>query len=268
MLNGFDWQWILYVPAMYIGIFVVLVLLKAIFRSKIKNIENISSVGGGLIPLLTTLCLACVVPILSVFGVLLDFPSIIIALLLGGASYSISDLTAKFLENKGKIFPMHVFILNTTSITLGILILFMFYGGEKEILYPELHIHADFEMYYNKDEIELYKQGNFEKDKFVHFHHEGQNQEDVIHIHKKKGITLLDFLNTLKFNFDLECKSGWIKEGEPTYTYYVNGVPAGQGINEYIIKDLDKLLVTCHGTATDEMINSVRNNACIQSKKC
>lgn len=267
MLNGFDWQWVLYVPAMYIGIFIILVLLKTIFKRKI-NVEQVSTTTSSLLPTLTALCLVCAVPILGIFGVFLDFPPIIIALLLGSASYSISDLTAKFLERKGKTFPMHIFIINTTLITIGTITLFMLYGGgEKELLNPDTHIHANFKIYKDNQEIILYNPENIENDKYVHFH-DGINEEGVIHIEGKEGVTLMDFLKTLKFDFNKDCESGFIKEGQPTHTYYINGFPAGQGVHEYIIKDLDKLLLVCHGMATPEMINSVGNNACIQSKKC
>ena len=268
MLNGFDWQWVIFVPATYITIFVFLILLNTLFKKKISNLEQISTTSSSLLPTITTICLACAVPILGIFGIFLDFPPIIIALLLGSASYSISDLIIKFLEKKGKTFTMHIFIINTLLITSGTLVLFLLYGGgEKELLNPDMHSHADLKVYANYNEIILYKNGNIEKDKYVHFH-DGEYEENVIHIEGKGQVTLNDFFKTLHFNLNQECKSGFAREGEPIFSYYVNGLPSGQDIDRYVIKDLDKLLVVCRSNVTQEMIDSVRNYACVQSKKC
>ena len=264
--NGFDSQWILFVPAMYIGIFILLVIIKTIFKRKF-NIEQISTTTSSLLPTITTICLACAVPILGVFGVFLDFPPVIIALMLGSASYSVSDLIIKFMEMKGKSFPMHIFIINTALITLGVLIIFMLYGGgEKELLNPDAHLHADLKVYANYDELDLYT-NNIEKDRYIHFH-DGKDEENVIHIEGKEQVTLMDFFKTIHFDLNQDCKTGWAIEGVPIFSYYVNGLPSGQDIDRYTIKDLDKLLVVCRGNVTNEMINSVGNNACIQSKKC
>lgn len=265
-MNGFDSQWILFVPAMYIGIFIILVIIKTIFKRK-YNLEQVSTTTSGLLPTLTTLCLACAVPILGIFGVFLDFPPIIIALLLGSASFSVSDFIVKLMERKGKSFPMHIFIINTSLITLGVVFLFMLYGsGEKELLNPDAHLHADLKVYANYNEVDVYT-SNIEKDKYIHFH-DGENEKDVIHIEGKEQVTLADFFKTIRFNINSDCKSGFGREGEPVFSYYVNGFPSGQDIDKYVIKDLDKLLVVCRGNVTKKLIDSVGNNACIQSKKC
>lgn len=266
---GFDAKWILFIPSFYIAIFLFLILIRTLFRDKIKNTEQLSTAGTGLIPAIVSFCIVCIIPALGFFGFLVNFPPLIVALLLGSSMYIISDFTIKFIEKKNRTFPMHIFITNASFITLAVLLLFFIYkenGLPLDILNPDTHLHADFKIYMDNQEVILYKPENIERDKYVHFH-DGENQEGVIHIEGKDGVTLNDFLRTIRFNFD-NCKSGFIKEGEPIYTYYVNFIPAGQSVDEYVIKDLDKLLLVCHGTATEEMLKSVSNNACIQSKKC
>lgn len=270
MATDFGAEWILYVPAMYVAIFFLIVIIKTIFRNKIKNIESASTAGTGLIPAIVSFCIVCAIPVLGFFGFFAGFPPLIVALMMGASASIFADLMAKYLEKKNRAFFMHIFIINAVLMTLAVSMMFVMYkekGVNKEVLNPEIHIHADLKVYRDGEQVLLYKPVNIEKNIYTHFH-DGENQEDVIHLEGKEGLTLINFLNSIGWDFDFECKTGFIKEGEPIYTYYVNGILSGQSPEQYVVKDLDKLLLVCHGTATEDMIKSVGNNACIQSKKC
>lgn len=267
---SFNAEWILFIPALYIGIFILIVIAKTIFKDKIKNIEQASTAGAGLIPAIISFCIVCAIPVLGFFGFLFDFPPLIVALMLGSSAHITADFIIKYLEKKNKAFTMHIFVINAVFMTLAVLLLYSIYHTDQipaETLNPDIHIHADLKIYKDDEEINLYKPENIERDKYVHFHH-GDNQTNVIHVEGKGNVVLVDFLRTIKFNFASDCLSGVIQGGEAIYTYYVNGIPSGQPPDVYEIKDLDKLLLVCHGTATKEMIESVGSNSCIQSKKC
>lgn len=108
--------------------------------------------------------------------------------------------------------------------------------------YGTAHIHADFKMYANGEEVELFTEENFEKNKFTHFHSESDPEKpnkDVIHVHTA-GITLGQFLQTLGVSLDENAR------------VYVNGsrIP---DTNMYVINDLDKILVSIGLADTTEI---------------
>lgn len=115
--------------------------------------------------------------------------------------------------------------------------------------YGTAHIHADFKMYENGEEMELYAQENFEKNKFTHFHPESNPEKpnkDVIHIHAA-GITLGQFLRTL----------GVKLAGEDAHVY-VNGARIADA-SSYIITDLDKILVSIGDADTAEIARQLQS---------
>src|SRR3989338_3867172 len=113
------------------------------------------------------------------------------------------------------------------------------------------HIHADFKVYINGEEIKIYQEKNLEKNKFTHMH-PGKDDEDVIHVHAT-GITLKQFFNT---------KSKTMK-------YYVNN-KLNDEAPDHEINDLDKILISYGDESQAEIqkqLASIGNKACIQSKK-
>ena len=137
------------------------------------------------------------------------------------------------------------------------------YGGDEE---NPVHIHADLKVFGNNGEINLYTLENIEKNSFYHFH-DGKNQENVIHFEGKKG-TLGNFLGTINTYILDDCIKKQYEKKETLYSFYVNGKPSDLDYGEYVVNDLDKLLLKCGGIPTQEQINSIKSFACIQSKKC
>ena len=130
-----------------------------------------------------------------------------------------------------------------------------------------IHIHADLKVFDEDLEINLYIPKNIEKNSFYHFHI-GKNQENVMHFEGKKG-TLADFLETINTSKLDNCIKKQYEKKESLYYFYVNGNPSELDYGDYIVNDLDKLLLKCgNEPPTQEQIDSVGNFACVQSKKC
>lgn len=134
------------------------------------------------------------------------------------------------------------------------------------------HIHADFKVYINGEEIKVYQEKNLEKNKFTHMH-PGQDEEDVIHVHAT-GITLKQFFGTLNIHLSRNCikleEKEFCTDNSKSLRYYVNGKVNVDAPN-YVIEDLDKILITIginNQTEIQKQLASIGNNACIQSKKC
>lgn len=105
------------------------------------------------------------------------------------------------------------------------------------------HYHADFKVFIDETELKLYIPENIEKNKFIHFH-DGENQENVIHFHKEGS--LADFMNTIDYDELRDCilsRSGSRKS--TLYYFYVGGVGSDLDFSEYVVKNLDKLLIKC-----------------------
>lgn len=169
----------------------------------------------------------------------------------------------------------------------------------------EFHAHADFAVYINGEKAN-FAQEKYMSDEnnslapFVHLH---DGKGNIIHFHAQ-NIALHQFLSSIGWSFDEDClttdtnqtycnqpSTGWVTDGycfiddtnqrvcvQPTsgtnlgktLKLYVNGVQNAQ-MGNYIPKDLDRILIT-YGNETLEQIqtqiNSVTNEACIQSGKC
>ena len=135
------------------------------------------------------------------------------------------------------------------------------------------HVHSDIKVYVNGEEIRVYQQKNFEKNKFTHMH-PGKDEEDVIHVHAT-GITLKQFFNTLNIKLSRNCiifedGNEFCNDRSETLKYYVNG-KINDETPDNEVKDLDKILITYGDESQTEIqkqLASIGNNACIQSKKC
>lgn len=135
------------------------------------------------------------------------------------------------------------------------------------------HIHADFKVYINGEEIKIYQEKNLEKNKFTHMH-PGKDEEDVIHVHAT-GITLKQFFNTLNIRLSRNCiiledEGEFCNTKSKTMKYYVNN-KLNDEAPDHEINDLDKILISYGDESQAEIqkqLASIGNKACIQSKKC
>ena len=134
------------------------------------------------------------------------------------------------------------------------------------------HLHADLKIYINGKEFDINREEFYEKNGFTHVH-EGENNKDVVHVHAE-GITLGHFLTSIGMEPSLTC----IAVDELEYCtvlgkrlrYVVNGASVPEGPH-YIIKDLDRILVSYGADSQEELleeIESIGDIACIQSDKC
>ena len=229
-------DWVFYISALYIAIFIFLVILKTIFKDKIKKIDELASVSGSSVGLFTSLvsfCLACTMPILGFFGFLFNFPPLLVALMLGSSIFGIGEFISMYLEKKKKDFIAHKFIINLSLTILAILLLFLMYGSETK---EEVHIHSYLRIFSDSQEIIIYNESNLDKEERVHFHH-GENQTNIVHIHEGK-ITLQDFLDSIDFSLSLDnCKNR---------IFIVNGQSLPIQLNSYVMQDRDLILLTCY----------------------
>jgi hypothetical protein len=150
------------------------------------------------------------------------------------------------------------------------------------------HVHADFALFIggkeislNMDELHAPESGSVEfweqADISVFTHlHEGTNNANVIHVHAS-GITLGMFFNSISGSINESCivltgpvESEYCDSGNKRLKAYINGKREGNS-QSYVIKDLDKILVSYGDENFSEIqkqIESITNNACIQSAKC
>lgn len=265
MAQIFDPLWIIYLPSLFIAIFIIISVIFALIKIKFEKtkISIFSTSITGLIFSVVNLCIACISTSLGFFSIFFNLPLILIGFLFGMSSISLSHL---ILEKTKRDFPFKEFIVTTSMITVSLSLMFLVYlipnviGEPRGTDEENIHIHADLKIFDNNKEIILYTPENMEKNRFYHFH-DGKNQENVIHFEGKKG-TIDNFLTTIGFQLYKLC-TGY------TRTYYtINGITYDiDEKHDYIINNLDKLLITC-GEPTQEQINSIGNFACIQSKKC
>ena len=268
---GFGIEWIVYAISIYIAIFIILILIKAILKhlGYIKDIPDVSAIGVGGVGTLSAIlgiCLACSSAIVASFGFFF-FPPVISSLLIGISVFVISDLVIKQIDKHNIHFLMDNFIINLSFLVIGLTAVFLLYGGNNEDVViahtSPYHIHADFRMFIEGNELNFYTPENIEKDPFVHFH-DGEFEQNVIHFEGKRE-TLGYFFNTLNFNISNFCNY---------YAFIVNGQILTINYGNYIPDDLDKLMISCskEGNFTFEQLkyeySTMTNFSCKQSKKC
>ena len=162
-------------------------------------------------------------------------------------------------------------------VAAGILIFAgIFFLAQTPVHEDEFHEHADFKVILDGQVVDFsqYKYMTTETQilsSFVHLH-DGDGK--VLHTHAK-GVTLGLFFESLGMNFSRECfvpdTGGQFCNGNgKTLKLFVDGV-ANDRFADYEPRDLDRILVSFGDeteTETAEQINSVSDNACIQSLKC
>ncbi len=128
----------------------------------------------------------------------------------------------------------------------------------------KFHIHTDFKVYINDEQIDFSVPMYQLRAKSVHLE---DGIGDVVHIHEK-GITMGDFLETLGITFNDSCfVSGYLgdycNQGDKTLKFYVNGEKNYQ-YADYEIKNLDKYLITFGNDSEGDIqkqLNSISDNA-------
>jgi hypothetical protein len=131
-----------------------------------------------------------------------------------------------------------------------------------------IHMHADFKMYLNGNQLNLSKREYMDQSNEVHFHPTVKINPsdmpnvpfgDIMHMHKN-GIAIKDFLNTLDFDIDT---SKMLFDAK----VYVNGNLRQEGLN-YVVQDKDRILVANSETESEValQIGSVTDYA-IQGKE-
>ncbi|MDA1197076.1 MAG: hypothetical protein O2779_03880 [Nanoarchaeota archaeon] len=130
------------------------------------------------------------------------------------------------------------------------------------------HLHADWNIFINNEQLDLYKEEYQENNRITHMH-EGENNEWVIHVHNKE-ITLRHYLTTIGIQSEQNCltikNATHCTDNQNQLTYLANNEPISP---HYLIKDLDKILIS-YGKEADieNQVQSITNNACIQSNNC
>lgn len=134
------------------------------------------------------------------------------------------------------------------------------------------HIHADFSVFLNGEEITPLGPEFYVASSFVHVE-EGSGQGSVIHIHAT-GVPLKMFFNSIGMKFTPECfevnrDMKYCNDGVNTLKMYVKHENETWDQNSeyenYVSKDLDKILIT-YGDETDEEIVAQQNNVTDFSK--
>ncbi len=125
------------------------------------------------------------------------------------------------------------------------------------------HIHHDFKLYVNGQAIDFSQPKYQLRSRLVHF--EG-GDGFVIHTHAT-GMTLGYMLNTLGIQLAPGCikvdSTNYCDDGSKTLKVYVNGEQTGNG--DYLMKDLDKILVSYGSENVAEQLESITNLAITQS---
>ncbi len=133
-----------------------------------------------------------------------------------------------------------------------------------------VHHHADFKVYVNGKELPLYTQKNILANNFAHMHDDA-NDQNVIHV-EATGITIRHFFRTIGVELSRKCLmyegTSYCSSENSTLKYYVNGA-LNEDAPDYYIEDKDKILVS-YGPDSEvqKQIESIGNNACIQSNNC
>ncbi|MBI1978682.1 MAG: hypothetical protein HYS62_01315 [Candidatus Aenigmarchaeota archaeon] len=134
------------------------------------------------------------------------------------------------------------------------------------------HIHADFAVFLDSEEITPLPEQYFVASPYVHVE-TGAGAGTVIHIHAT-DVPLKMFFNSLGMKFNSECfeagqDNKYCNYGDTTLKMFVKHANSTWEQNfeyeKYISQDLDKILIT-YGSDTDEEIQLQQNNVTDFSK--
>ena len=134
------------------------------------------------------------------------------------------------------------------------------------------HIHADFAIFLNGEEITPLPQEYYVLSPYAHVE-SGPGEGTVIHMHAT-NVPLKMFFDSLGMKFNSECfevdrNNKYCNYGDTTVKMFVRHENGTWEQNfeyaEYIFEDLDKILIT-YGSETDEEIQLQQNNVTDFSK--
>src|SRR3990167_4008959 len=174
MSQIFNPLWIIYLPSLFIGIFIIVSLIFALIKIKFDKTKTsiFSTSITGLILSVVNICTICISTSLGFLTIFLDIPPILVGFLFGVSAVSLSNL---ILEKWQKDFPFREFIVTILMITIFLSLMFLaylipnfvrdvdiephgYFSPENE----DIHIHADLKVFDNDEEINLYTQENTE----------------------------------------------------------------------------------------------------------
>ncbi len=147
-------------------------------------------------------------------------------------------------------------------------------GEGAQVLGEKTHQHADFAVYLSGQKID-FTQAKYQSsdeaplDADTHLH---DGVGTIIHKHRM-GITLGYFFQTLGMRFENECfatddGTRFCATSEKKLMLYVNGVSNSE-MGAYEFSDGDQILITYgDGSAVNEEINTITDQACIYSETC
>jgi hypothetical protein len=140
----------------------------------------------------------------------------------------------------------------------------------------EYHIHADFLIIVDGQEIDLSKDDFMSVvdrilHKGVHLH---DNNGKVIHFHAP-NITLAEFLSSLKFKLTSDCLTieeiTYCNNAEKDLKLYVNNEERTSDLTTYVPEDEDKVLLYYGNEEISEIakyFDRITNDACLYSGTC
>lgn len=161
------------------------------------------------------------------------------------------------------------------SVSLILLLLFIdLRNGENEATKPKIirerfHIHADFKIFINGQEMDFALPQYNEKDRRIHLHTENDFGGNVIHI-EDENVGLEEFFSSLGMAFTGECFSTanetFCNNQNKKLKFYVNGKRTA--IGDYRISDLDRILISYGEEDVQKQLDSITNLGCVFSAKC
>lgn len=129
------------------------------------------------------------------------------------------------------------------------------------------HIHADFAIYINGEQITPLPEKYFVRSPYVHVEH-GIGAGYVIHVHAT-NVNIGYFFKTIDWDFDKHCLKlddgrKFCNDGNKTLKFYVNG-EKNEEYEKYIIKNLDRILIS-YGDESEEEIKKQIDSVTYYSK--
>ena len=118
------------------------------------------------------------------------------------------------------------------------------------------HLHADVKAYINGKALDFSQKKYQLAARYIHFE---EGIGDVIHTHAT-GLTIGHMFKSLGMDFNNNCivfeENSYCNDDNKKLKFYVNGQPNTE-FDNYIIKDLDKILVSYGDEGTTEIQNQI-----------
>ena len=140
----------------------------------------------------------------------------------------------------------------------------------KQIIRERFHIHIDFKVFINGQEMDFSLPQYNEKDRRIHLHTENDFGGNVVHIEDER-VGLREFFSSLGMAITDECFSTtnetFCNNQNKRLKFYVNGKRTS--VADYRISDIDRILIS-YGKEEDvsKQLDSITKLACVFSSKC